>query len=395
MPETKSENSVYQGPPFWSYGFRPFFLSAALFASVAIPAWIWFLSGAEGVPMHNRLREWHMHEMVFGFLSCVITGFLLTALPNWTERPPMSGKFLMLLWTLWVGGRVSIAASWAPPLVVAFIDGAFLVVVGAVVWREIVVAHAWDRVPLGVLISLYAFANLLFHGLWMSAAAVDVAVRLGLIVLMVLLALIGGKITPSFTEDYFEGQGVMKQPAPFSPFDGLSILLLGVTGVAWMIAPEARAVGYAFVGVGVLHLVRMSRWYGWLAWRKPLVLILHVGYGWLAMSFLILGAAMLGVGIHQEDAIHALTTGAVGVMTLAVMTRASLGHTGRPKHAGPLTLIIYLLVNLGGILRVFGSSLDLSGSHSLVLAAGCWSGAYLLFAIGYGPILVGPSLEEK
>jgi uncharacterized protein involved in response to NO len=212
---------------------------------------------------------------------------------------------------------------------------------------------------------------------------------------MVLLALIGGKITPGFTEDYFEAKGIAKQPAPFSPFDGFSILLLGVTGVAWIIAPESREVGAVFVCVGVLHLVRMSRWYGWLAWRKPLVVILHVGYGWLALSFLVIGGAMLGVGIHQEDAIHALTTGAVGVMTLAVMTRASLGHTGRPKHAGPLTIMMYLLVNLGAILRVFGPSLDLVSTHSLVLAAGCWSGAYLLFVMGYGPMLLAPSLEEE
>ena len=113
------------------------------------------------------------------------------------------------------------------------------------------------------------------------------------------------------------------------------------------------------------------------------------------MAFLIVGGAILGVGIDQEDAIHALTTGAVGVMTLAVMTRASLGHTGRAKHAGPLTIMIYLLVNLGSILRVFGSSLDLSGPHSLVLAGGCWAGAYILFTIGYGPMLVGPNLEEE
>lgn len=390
-----NETTTYSGSAFWSYGFRPFFLSAAIFVGVAIPAWIWLLAGAEGVPMHYRLREWHMHEMVFGFLSCVITGFLLTALPNWTERPPMSGKPLLLLWLLWLGGRVSILVSGIPPLILVLIDGIFLVVVAAVVWREIVVGQAWDRVPLGVLISLYAFANLIFHGFWMSGAAVDVAVRLGLSIFMVLLALIGGKITPGFTEDYFEAKGIAKQPAPFSPFDGFSILLLGVTGVAWMIAPESREVGAAFVGVGVLHLVRMSRWYGWLAWRKPLVVILHVGYGWLALSFLVIGGAMLGVGIHQEDAIHALTTGAVGVMTLAVMTRASLGHTGRPKHAGLLTIMMYLLVNLGAILRVFGPSLDLSSTHSLVFAAGCWSGAYLLFVIGYGPMLLSPSLEEE
>ena len=161
-----------------------------------------------------------------------------------------------------------------------------------------------------------------------------------------------------------------------------------------MIAPDAHGVGYAFLSVGVLHLWRLSRWYGWLTASEPLVLILHVGYGWLAMSFLILGTSILGIGIDQEDAVHALTTGAVGVMTLAVMTRASLGHTGRAKHADSLTVMIYLLVNVGAVLRVFGPSLDWLSDHSLVLAGGCWSGAYLLFAMSYGHMLLGPNEDE-
>jgi len=300
----------------------------------------------------------------------------------------------MLLWTLWLVGRIAIAASWFTPLVSAMVDSAFLVVVAGMVWREIVVAKAWDRLPIGVLISLYAYANILFHELLMSHATADVAVRMALTIIMLLLAIIGGKITQGFTEDVLAEDAIPKQPVLFSPFDGFSIVFLGVTGVAWMISPEARGVGYAFVFAGVLHLFRLSRWYGWLTWRKPFVLILHIGYGWLAMSFLIFGGAMLSIGLHPEDAIHALTTGAVGVMTLAVMTRASLGHTGRMKHADSLTVMIYFLVNLGAMLRVFGPSLDLSRDLGMAMAAGCWSGAYLLFVIGYGHILLGPSVQE-
>ena len=384
----------YHGPAFWSYGFRSFFFSAALFAGIVIPAWVLFLSGVEGVPWHNLLREWHMHEMVFGFLPCVITGFLLTAIPNWTDRAPMRGVSLMLLWALWLAGRLVMSISWVSPLALAVIDTSFLIVVAGIAWREIIAAQAWERLPMGVLISLYAFANLLFHKLWMTHVAVDVAVRLGLIIIMILLAMIGGKITPGFTEDVLNEEGISKQPAAFSPFDGFSILILGVAGIAWLNVPEERGVGYVFVGVGMLHLFRLSRWYGWLTWRNPLVWILHIGYGWLAMSFIILGGAILGIGVYPEDAVHALTTGAVGVMTLGVMTRASLGHTGRAKHAGPLTVTIYLLVNLGALLRVFGPSLHMSDATMLVWAGICWSGAYLLFAIGYGPILFGPSFEE-
>jgi uncharacterized protein involved in response to NO len=298
----------------------------------------------------------------------------------------------MLLVTLWVAGRLAIALPWFPALPTAIVDGAFLVVVAGIVWREIVAGRVWDRLPMGVLISLFASANLLFHGLFLNHAATDLAERMALVLIMVLLALIGGKITPGFTEDFFIQEGVSKQPAPFFWFDGLSVLVVGLAGLAWIINLGARVTGGAFVAAGVIHLIRLSRWYGWLTWREPLVLILHVGYGWLAMSFLILGGAMLGFGLHSEEAVHALTTGAVGVMTLAVMTRASLGHTGRIKHAGPLTVLIYLLVNLGAMLRVFGPSLTQSGDVILSLAAGCWSGAYILFVIGYGHILFGRSL---
>jgi uncharacterized protein involved in response to NO len=142
-----------------------------------------------------------------------------------------------------------------------------------------------------------------------------------------------------------------------------------------------------------VNLVRLSRWYGWVTWREPLVLILHLGYGWLAMSWLILGGAILGLGLQATDAVHALTTGAVGAMTLAIMTRASLGHTGRPRHAGPMTVIIYLLVNLGAVLRVFGPVTALSTPLLLGLSAIAWSGAYLLFAVVYGRYLLRPSLD--
>ncbi len=390
-----SDEVTYQGPAFFSYGFRPFFLSAALFAGVAVPVWVLILSGTDEMVFRYPPRDWHVHEMVFGFLPCVITGFLLTAIPNWTERPPIRGLPLMLLVTLWVAGRLAIALPWFPALPTAIVDGAFLVVVAGIVWREIVAGRVWERLPMGVLISLFASANLLFHGLFLNHAATDLAERMALVLIMVLLALIGGKITPGFTEDFFIQEGVSKQPAPFFWFDGLSVLVVGLAGLAWMINLGARVTGGAFVAAGVIHLIRLSRWYGWLTWREPLVLILHVGYGWLAMSFLILGGAMLGFGLHSEEAVHALTTGAVGVMTLAVMTRASLGHTGRIKHAGPLTVLIYLLVNLGAMLRVFGPSLTLSGDVILGVAAGCWSGAYILFVIGYGHILFGRSLEEE
>ncbi len=395
MPETMSDHPTYQGPAFFSYGFRPFFFSAALFAGIAIPGWVLIFAGADDVEFLYAPRDWHVHEMVFGFLPCVITGFLLTAIPNWADRPPIRGLPLMLLLTLWLAGRLAIAIPWFTPLASAIVDGAFLVVVAGIVWREIAMGKAWDRLPMGVLISLYASANILFHTLFLNDAATNLAERMALALVMVLLALIGGRITPGFTEEFLVQEGVTKQPVPFTRFDGLSIVLVGVAAIAWTVHPQTIITGCALVAAGLTNLVRLIRWHGWITWREPLVLVLHVGYGWLAMSLLVLGGAILGLGPQMEDAVHALTTGAVGVMILAVMTRASLGHTGRTKHAGPLTVMIFLLVNLGALLRVFGPSMHMPGNIILVLAAVCWSGAYILFVAGYGRILFGPNLDEQ
>ena len=148
------------------------------------------------------------------------------------------------------------------------------------------------------------------------------------------------------------------------------------------------------MAAGFANLGRLLRWHGWATLREPLVLMLHLGYGWLSVSLFLLGGAILGMGLPKEDAVHALTTGAVGVMTLAVMTRASLGHTRRPLHAGRMPIFIYRLVTVGALLRVLGPITDLPTTLVLGLAAVLWSGAYVLFALVYGPFLLRPSLDE-
>lgn len=393
MTDQTTDRSPYQGPAFFSYGFRPFFLSAALFAGLAIPAWIVILMVAPDPELLSAMRDWHVHEMVFGFLPAVITGFLLTAIPNWTDRTPIRGSELLSLWALWLAGRVVMAVPFLSPLLSSIIDGAFLVVVAGLSWREIIAGKSWPQAPIGVLVSLYASANVLFHIWTLSSSETDTAERMGLALVLVLLSLIGGRVTPNFTRDFLVEQGRAGQPAPFSRVDGLSVVLVAIAAVFWIVQPQALVTGWLWVAAGLLNLVRLMRWYGWLTWREPLVLTLHVGFAWVVLALLVMGSAILGVGLSITDAIHALTTGAVGAMTLAVMTRASLGHTGRPKHAGLLTVCIYLLVNVGALLRVFGPSLD--SSHLVLgLAAMSWSSAYLLFALIYGPFLLRPSLDD-
>jgi uncharacterized protein involved in response to NO len=386
----------YEGPAFFSYGFRPFFLSAALFAGLAVPAWFLIVSGAVGSNFLYPAREWHVHEMLFGFLPAAMAGFILTAIPNWTGRVPVRGPLLVAVWVLWLAGRLMVALPGPIHAIAAVVDAAFLVSLAAIVWREIAAARIWNRSAIGVLITLYAGANLLFHELALRGTSTDLPERVALSMMLLLLTFIGGRVTPAFTADYLAGQKSAGDVASFSRFDGLSMLLVVAAALAWIVQPEGQAAGLLFVAAGVANLIRVLRWRGWRAWREPLVLILTVGYIWVALSLLALGGAVLAM-LPAANAVHVLTTGAAGAMTLAVMTRASLGHTGRPRQADVMTVAMYVLVNVGAILRVIAPATDNPTKVTtflLGLAAVAWSGAYLLFALVYGPMLIRPALKE-
>ena len=259
MAEQASEGPSYRGPAFFSYGFRPFFLGAALFAGVAVPLWILLLAEVGHSNFLYPARDWHVHEMVFGFLPAVITGFMLTAIPNWTDRPPIRGYELMLLFALWLAGRVLIAFPWFKPLVSAIVDGGFLVAVAGLVWREIIASKSWDRAPMGVLVSLLAGANILFHVLSLSGAETDRPVRMALGMVMMLLALIGGRLIPNFTGELLANSGKVEQPAPFSRYDGLSIALVGFAVLSWIVQPSSMATGWLFALAGLANLGRLVR----------------------------------------------------------------------------------------------------------------------------------------
>ena len=387
----------YEGPAFLSYGFRPFFLGAALFAGLVVLTWVALFAGQIQAEFLYPAREWHVHEMLFGYLPALIAGFLLTAMPNWTDRMPLRGAPLLLMFLLWLAGRLLVMVPVAGGPVTAGVDGTFLVILAAYVWREIVVAGAWDQAPIGMLVSFFAGANILFHLSALQGRPTDFPERLALSVMTMLLTIIGGRLAPTFTREFMAERNMTGLPEAFSRIDGLAIVLVLVGVMSWIAQPESHWTGIILLVSGVASLVRVLRWGGWRTWREPLVLILHVGYGWVGLFLIVLGAAILGIGFSSENAVHLLTTGAMGTMTLAVMTRASLGHTGRPRHADRLTVAIYLLVNIGALLRIFApnSPTPTTLTYAMLgLSALGWSGAYLLFAFHYGPYLVRPSLDE-
>ncbi len=376
-------------PPILQYGFRPFFFMAALYAGLAVPLWLWFYTS--GVALHGPFTGlgWHAHEMIFGYLGAVVTGFILTAIPNWTGRLPLSGWPLVLLVALWLAGRLA-SAFVAAPVAAMIVDLAFPTVLALAVWREVAAGRNWKNAPIAAMITLFGVACGIDHLSAMGVTPDGLGSRLALAVIAVLIALVGGRIVPSFTRNWLVKHGAKRLPASFGRLDGAAIGTTAVAAFAWLVAPDEIPAGILLVAAGILVGIRVARWRGLATVSEPIVVILHLGYAWLAAALAIMGLAVLAPqDVPASAALHALTAGAVGTMTLAVMTRASLGHTGRPIVADAATIAIYALVTAGALLRV-AAPFAASWYLALLSAGGAlWSAAFLLFAIRYAPILWG------
>jgi len=380
------------GVPFLDHGFRPFFLGASLWAAIALAIWVATVGGFIDLPSAFDPLHWHQHEMTFGFAGGVVAGFVLTAVPNWTGNLPVRGGRLAVLFLVWLAGRIAVLTSAEiGALAAAIIDVGFLLGLSVLVFREIVIGQNWRNLPICGLITLFAAANAATHLESASGAASEYGVRSGLAVLILLIALIGGRIVPSFTRNWLAKRKA-PPPAPFSPFDRACLVVAAAALVAWILRPAWSPTGVMLVAAGLLHFLRVCRWQGLRTLSEPLVTILHVGYLWLALGLLLLGASILVPAVPATAALHALTAGAIGTMTLAVMTRASLGHTGRPLTSGAGTTVIYGLVTVGAILRVIAQNPPpaLDPDVMLNLSALSWGGAFALFALVYGPMLYGP-----
>jgi uncharacterized protein involved in response to NO len=375
-------------PPILHYGFRPFFFLAAVHATLAVPVWLCAYSGAIEIAGPFGGVHWHAHEMLFGYLAAVIAGFVLTAIPNWTGRLPLSGFPLAALVALWLAGRAACLVAPNPWFAMA-VDLAFPAVLASAIWREVIAGRNWKNAPVAVMITLFGAANGVDHLANLGLLAHDLGQRLALAVVALLIALVGGRIVPSFTRNWLVKAGAGSLPLPFGPLDKAALAATVISATAWLAFPETAPAGIALVTAGLMLAVRLSRWCGMATVSEPIVLILHVGYGWLSVALCLLGLSALTPAVPYSSAIHALTAGAIGTMTLAVMTRASLGHTGRAIVADRSVVAMYLFVTAGAVLRVAAPFAD--QWHVAVLAVGgsFWSGAFLLFVVRYTPILWG------
>ncbi len=381
---------------FLSAGFRPFFLAAALWAAIGLPLSIAYIEMAAELPTRFPGTIWHAHEMAFGFGGAVVAGFLLTAIPNWTGRMPLQGAALAGLVALWLLGRIAVLVSASLPApLAAVVDLAFPAVFFLVVTREIASGRNWRNLPVAGALALLFLGNLLTHLDAMNIAETGaLGARMGVATLAMLVALIGGRITPSFTRNWLaKTLPDAAEPAPFGALDRFALAITLVALIAWVARPETDPTGVLQIVAGAALFLRLMRWRGPSARGEPVLFVLHLGYGWLAFGLLLMGANEFLGFMDPTSAFHTLTAGAIGTMTLAVMTRATRGHTGRPLVADGGTIAIYIAVTLAAALRV---SAPFTGEYyfvALTVAAGLWSVAYGLFVLLYVGMLTGARAE--
>lgn len=389
MSSTAEKMRAWTGPAILSFGFRPFFLGGALWAALAMALWIGMLSGRLALPTAFDPISWHAHEFLFGYLGAVAAGFLLTAVPNWTGRLPIVGWPLGALFATWCLGRIAVALSAElPPISVAMADLLFPVTLASVLGREIVAGRNWRNLIVLAMLCLFILGNALFH--WEAArgypGAQGVGLRLGLGTGIMMIGVIGGRIVPSFTRNWLVRQHSPVLPTPpMQRFDKLALLALGLALLLWVIAPMAMVTGTALQLAGGLHLIRLARWAGHRTSAEPLVLVLHAGY-----LFVPLGALAVGATVFWPDAVgmgsaqHVWMAGGLGLMTLAVMTRATLGHTGQTLRADTGTIAIYLLLLLAVLARLLAGAFPGLASLFHTLSGLTWIGAFGGFAMLYG-----------
>jgi uncharacterized protein involved in response to NO len=393
---TMARMRSWQGPALLSYGFRPFFLLAGIYAALLILLWVpWFL-GLIALPSALPPVAWHAHELLFGFLPAVIAGFLLTAVPNWTGRLPVVGWPLGMLVALWLLGRLAVFFSlMLPPAVVAAAAIALPLVLELVIGREIVAGRNWCNLKILVILTLLIVAQALFHiELWRTGAP-TVSVHLAIAVAIMLIMIVGGRIIPSFTTNWLRQRGAGRQVAPFSRFDSAALILSGMALAGWVALSFIEAfrppIAGALFFAGFANLWRQVRWGPLRTFAEPLVAVLHLAYSFIGIGFLFAGlSAWSDDAGYASAAIHAWTTGAIGAMTLAVMTRATRGHTGRPLTAPPGTVAIYAAVTIAAAARIAAALRPEYSMALLPLAGFVWCGAVLGFAALYGPMLTMP-----
>lgn len=377
--------------PLLSAAFRPMFLGLALLALVSIAFWTAALTGLLPVAV-SPTSLWHAHEMLFGFALAAAAGFLLTAVAQWTGRPPVRGGMLLLLAAFWFAGRLALAVSGWSSLPTAVLAMSFPVLLVFLVAREIVVGRSRRNYPIVVLITLIAILDGAYHagasGLVQGLDRLSVLAALYLFI--VLVTVISGRIVPAFTGNWLRARGDTRQPVSSALLETLTTPMTAITGVLAVAAPGHLATSAAALGTAALHAARLARWRGFAVRSDPLLLVLHVAYAWLPAGFFLLAICSFNGSVPLSSVLHAFGVGVIGTMILAVTSRVSLGHTGRPLSASRVTAFAYVLLTLAAAVRVIAPMTGAGYLLAIEVAALAWMSAWLLFLWVYTPILVKP-----
>lgn len=378
------------GPAWLSAGYRPFFLLAGLWSLVVLPLSVAAMRGAVALPIAIDPVRWHFHELMFGYIAASLAGFLLTAVPNWTGRLPLQGRPLLGLVGLWAIGRLAMVTSGLIGVTAAAAaDILFLAALLAVASREIVAGRNRRNLPMLAMLAAFLAANGLFHAVSAGLLPADgLDQRAAIADVTLLIALIGGRIAPSFTRNWLTKRGDGSLPAAFGPVDRASLLATLLALLFWILAPEGPATAIAAAVAAALGLARLMRWRGHRVAGEPLLWVLHLGHLWIVAGLALLAAGAAGWGVPQAAAVHALTAGAMGTMTLGVMSRAILGHGGHELRAGPALAAAFALMSLAAAARVAATMWDAHFDLLIYLAAGAWMAAFLLFLLTCAPKLV-------
>ena len=382
----------------FDYGFRPFFLLCGLYALVIVPLWLFRFAHAS-VPFGELPGVyWHAHEMLFGFVAAAIAGFLLTAVPSWTGSPGFAGRPLILMVCLWLAGRVAMATVDLLPLgLAAAIELSLLPMLLGLLAPPIVRARNRNLPILGVVTLLWlidaAFMRAMINGdMLLAAGASRVAVDL----VLLLVVVIGGRIVPAFTGSALRKAGLEVAPISRGWLEVLAIASVALIAFNDLFWPDGVAAGVLAAVAAAANAARLAGWRSFRVRGEPILWVLHVAYAWIPIGLALKAAYLLGDLSWAAKWQHALTFGAFATMILAVMTRASLGHTGRPLMVTRAIAVAYVLLTLGAALRVFGGAWTPQYYlWTLTVSGLAWALAFLIFVWVYGPILISARVDGR
>lgn len=397
FPQSQEANTSrgFSGWPVWACGFRPFFLGGALLAAVSIGLWLAIFFGGFSAGGPAGAVGWHAHEMIFGFAPAIIAGFLLTAVPKWTRVSTPTGAGLAALFALWLAGRLAMALAGALPYVaIAIVDLLFLPALATAIAIPIIRARTPRNLGFVPLLFGLAAANAAFHltHLGMIDGWESRGPDAGLAVIVVIIAIVGGRVIPFFTSNKLGTPAIDRRRI----VDIAALVLTVIWLLSFVAVPSSFWAGGAALFAGATNLARMWGWNSLKTASVPLLWVLHIGYAFVGIGLIGLGMSTLDVMASRSIAIHALTTGAIGILCLGMMARVSLGHTGRKLKAHRTTAVAFGLVVLAALARVFLPwALPAAYSISIWLSGLLWFAAWILFVVIYTPILIRPRADGR